>query len=240
MWDEQGEVRRMSGSCQDITDHKWAEQALRTSEARFRTLAEETTDWMWEINELGIYTYCSPKVFDLLGYEPAEALGKTPFDFMPEEEARRVAGLFGSIAAARRPFAGIENTNRRKDGRLVVLECRGVPIIDVNGAFRGYRGFDQDITERKRAEEALRRSEHQLRTVLDALPVGVWFTDQSGKPVLSNPAAKEIWSGIKQIRIETAPNTAGWWETIGPSSELHRWALSQALTKGVSSTERNA
>ena len=361
---EEGQKGRFVVVVHDLTDRKQAEEALRASEARFRMLVEATTDWMWEIDEQGRYTYCSPKIRDLLGYEPAEALGKTPFDFMPEEEARRVAGLFGPIAAARQPFVGIENTNRHKDGRLVVLECRGVPIIDANGALRGYRGFDQDITERKqaderlrlseqrqelalsganlglwdwdvpsgkalfdarwcamvgysdgelephvdtwlsllhpedaptiqvireshlknetpdyevefrmwhksghwvwilargrvverdhagaplrmagthmditerkRAEEALCRSERQLRTVLDALPVGIWFTDQSGKPVLSNPAAKQIWSGIKQVGIETAANDAGWWEEIGPSGTFHRWALGQSLTKGVS------
>ena len=473
----------MSGSCQDISDRKRAEEALRASEARFRTLVEVTTDWMWEINEHGAYTYSSPKIRDFLGYEPGEAIGKTPFDFMPKEEARRVADLFGPIAAARKPFTGIENTNRHKDGRLVVLECRGVPIIDASGVFRGYRGFDQDITERKQAEERLRttqyavdhatdyifvigndgyfldvnesachrlgytkqelltksvmdidpdfppvvwktfwedfkqtkllrletrhcsksgeiypvevvanyilhegkeldyafvrditgrkraeealraseerfdlavrgsntgiwdwdlrtnktyfsplwksmlgyeehelrgefsewegrlhpddrqrslatvrsylngttpqyelehrlrhkdgsyrwilargvsisdtegkpyrmagshiditeqkqaqealaQSERQLHTVLDALPVGVWFTDQFGKPLLTNPAAKQIWSGVRQVRVETAANDAGWWEAIGPSSELHRWALSHALTKGVPS-----
>jgi len=235
LWDEQGEPLRMSGSCQEITERKQAEDALRASEAKFRMLVEATTDWMWEIDAQGRYTYCSPKIRDLLGYEPDEALGKTPFDFMPEEEARRVAGLFGPIAAARQSFAGIENTNRHKDGRLVVLECRGVPIIGADGVFRGYRGFDQDITGRKQAEEALIRSEQQLRTVLDALPVGVWFTDQSGRPVLSNPAARQIWSGIKQVGIETTDDNSGWWETVGSSDTFHRWALSHSLTKGIPS-----
>jgi PAS domain S-box-containing protein len=96
-------------------------------------------------------------------------------------------------------------------------------------------GSHIDITEQKQAQEALAQGERQLRTVLDALPVGVWFTDPSGKPVLANPAAKQIWSGIKQVRIESAPNTPGWWEAIGPSDELHRWALSHTLTKGIPS-----
>lgn len=164
-WNEAGRPTRMVGSESDISERKQAEEALRASEARFRTLAETTTDWMWEINEHGVYTHCSPKIRDFLGYEPGEALDKTPFDFMPEEEARRVAALFGPIAAARKPFAGIENTNRRKDGRLVVLECRGVPIIDADGVFRGYRGFDHDITERKQAEEALLQRSRQQQVL---------------------------------------------------------------------------
>jgi PAS domain S-box-containing protein len=96
-------------------------------------------------------------------------------------------------------------------------------------------GSCQDITERKQAQEALAQSERQLRTVLDALPVGVWFTDRSGKPLLANPAAKQIWSNIKQIGLQTENHQAGWWETIGAANEPHRWALSQVLTTGVPS-----
>jgi PAS domain S-box-containing protein len=144
-----GHVIGLIGVGRDRTVLKHAEEALRTSEARFRELVETTTDWMWEINELGAYTYCSPKIREFLGYEPDEAIGKTPFDFMPPEEAHRVAALFGPIAAARKPFAGIENINRRKDGQLVTFECRGIPIFGADGSFRGYRGFDQDVTRRK-------------------------------------------------------------------------------------------
>ncbi|MBY0249486.1 MAG: PAS domain S-box protein [Nitrospiraceae bacterium] len=144
-----GHAIGLIGVGRDRTVVKHAEEALRTSEARFRELVETTTDWMWEINELGAYTYCSPKIREFLGYEPDEAIGKTPFDFMPPEEAHRVAALFGPIAAARKPFAGIENINRRKDGQLVTFECRGIPIFGADGSFRGYRGFDQDVTRRK-------------------------------------------------------------------------------------------
>ena len=67
------------------------QEAFRESEARFRNLAETTTDWIWEIDSNGVYTYASPAVRFLLGYEPEEVIGKTPFDFMPHEEAQRVS-----------------------------------------------------------------------------------------------------------------------------------------------------
>jgi len=154
----------------DITERKRAEDALRESEQRFRNLVEATSDWVWEVDENNRYVYASPRVRDLLGYEPEEVLGKTPFDFMPPDEAKRVAEIFLPIRAQHKPFAALENTNRHKDGHLVVLETSGVPIFDANGVFRGYRGIDRDITRRKQAEilreEYVHTISHDLRAPL--------------------------------------------------------------------------
>ncbi|QWV94977.1 PAS domain-containing protein [Geomonas oryzisoli] len=132
----------------DMTRQKKAETALRESEQRFKTLVEVTSDWVWEVNAEGVYTYASPKVYDLLGYAPEEVLGKTPFDFMPRREADRLLMIFGELAARREPFHNVENLNLRKDGREVLLETSAVPIFDVHGAFAGFRGIDRDITHR--------------------------------------------------------------------------------------------
>ena len=81
---------------EDITERKKSEEALRASEERFRGLVETTSDWVWEVDRKGVYTYASPKVSTVLGYDSQELLGKTPFDFMPQREARRVAAIFNS------------------------------------------------------------------------------------------------------------------------------------------------
>lgn len=65
-----------------------------SEEEHFRALVETTSDWLWEVDEAGVYTYASPSVQELLGYPPSEVVGKTPFDFMPREEAERVRELF--------------------------------------------------------------------------------------------------------------------------------------------------
>jgi len=132
----------------DITRQKQAEEALRESERRFKALVEVTSDLVWEVNESGVYTYVSPKVFDLLGYTPDEVAGRTPFDFMPAREADRLLMIFGEIAARREAFHNLENLNLRKDGKEVLLETSGVPIFDSSGAFCGFRGIDRDITDR--------------------------------------------------------------------------------------------
>jgi PAS domain S-box-containing protein len=148
----------------EIVEHERVDQALRESEQRFRALIESTSDWIWEVDANGVYTYASPKVEDLLGYRPDEVIGKTPFDLMPPEEAKRVAERFEAVAASRAPFAGLENTNVHKDGRLVVLETSGVPVFDSGGHLRGYRGIDRDITERKQAAEAIEAKNRELES----------------------------------------------------------------------------
>ncbi len=139
----------------DITDRRQIENALRESEARFRSLVEATSDWIWEIDARDIYTYASPKVMDFLGYTPQEVIGKTPFDFMPVNEAQKIKASLQTIKSAAKPFTGLENRNIHKNGAIVVLESSGIPFFDAEGQLAGYRGIDRDITERKHLEEQL-------------------------------------------------------------------------------------
>jgi len=121
----------------------------------FQELVESLNDWIWKVDEFGVYTYVSPRIKDLLGYEPEEVIGKRPFDLMPQEEAERVSRLFEELVKKRQPFYALENTNRTRGGDLIVLETSGVPIIDNQGRFHGYQGVDRDITKRKSNEMAL-------------------------------------------------------------------------------------
>jgi PAS domain S-box-containing protein len=190
--DEQGNVIGFQGSDRDISERKHAEEALRESEARFRSLVETTSDWIWEVDANVIYTYCSPKVIDLLGYEPNEIIGKSPYDLMPPGEACRLAPQVAQLMAAAKPLIRIENINLHKDGRQVLLETSGVPILDNQGGLKGYRGIDRDITRRKQAEEALRISEEQYRMLFETMAQGVVYQNADGRITSANPAAERI------------------------------------------------
>lgn len=155
---------------EDISERQRAEEALRRNEEKYRALVETTNDWLWEVNADGVYTYASPRVRDILGYEPEEVVGRRPSDFMPPAEARRVSELFAELAAERRPLILLENVNLHKDGTQVVLETSGLPIFDDEGNWQGYRGIDRDITPRKRAEEAYRESEVRFRSMAGNVP----------------------------------------------------------------------
>lgn len=74
------------GTFLDLTTSPDTELGHEQSLKRFQNLVETVNDWVWEVNQDGVYTYASPRVKDLLGYEPEEVIGKTPFDFILESD----------------------------------------------------------------------------------------------------------------------------------------------------------
>ncbi|BBO75525.1 hypothetical protein DSCW_29420 [Desulfosarcina widdelii] len=122
---------------------------LKREKEKFRRLAEVTSDWLWEVDANGTYTYSNPIVYELLGYLPEEILGKKPFDFMPKNEAERIKRVFRKLKAEGSPLKAIENVNLHKNGCRVVLETSGVPIFNDSGTFIGFRGIDRNISNRK-------------------------------------------------------------------------------------------
>ena len=163
---------------------KLSGQALREREEKFRNLVECSNDLIWEVDENAIYTYLSPRIYDLWGYRPEELIGKTPFHLMSPEEAERVVKIFSLIIARREPFTLLENTVLHKDGYQIVVEKSGMPIFDDQDLFRGYRGIDRDISERKRTEEKLR----SLQMAVETMQIGVTITDLNGSIIYTNPA----------------------------------------------------
>ena len=153
----------------DITARRQAERALQESEARLRDITFSMADWVWEVDANGVYTYSSEKGSDFFGPARDHIIGKTPFDLMPPDEAKRVAPIFSEIVANRAPIRDLENWNIQKNGERICLLTNGVPVVDEHGHLTGYRGVDKDITERKRAEEALRESERRVQKKLNSI-----------------------------------------------------------------------
>ena len=154
-------------------------------------LLNENSDWVWEVDAQGRYTWSSDVVTDLLGYPVDEVIGKTPFDFMPPGEAERVARAFLDIVMEKRAFSGLVNRNQRADGRVVVLETSGIPLFDENGELRGYRGVDRNISNL--GERVL-----QLETIYETTPVALCMIDRHGHLVMSNKALTQLLSNDSQ------------------------------------------
>ena len=138
-----------------------------------------TSDWIWEIDENGNYSYCSEKTEQILGYSPDEIIGKSPFDFMPKDERERVGKIFQELRRANASIVDLENWNLHKDGHNVCLLTNGFPVLDKKGNVKGYRGADKDITERKLAEAELHESKQIVADIINTIPARVFWKDKN-------------------------------------------------------------
>jgi len=132
----------------------------------YKETIEYTSDFIWEVDKNGVYTYVNKVVERTLGYLPSEMIGKTPFDFMPEKEKIRVEDIFKDIVVSERDFDTLENINLHKDGHEVVLETSGTAIFNEEGNLIGYRGIDRDISDKKELEMELEQKNLLLKNLL--------------------------------------------------------------------------
>lgn len=146
----------------DITTKKKDAIALGDINNRLNKILMSSSDWIWEVDANGIYTYCSDQITHHLGYSAAEILGKTPFDFMGDDEKQRVGLIFQGIVEQKSAIVDLENWNIHKDGREVCLLTNGYPVLDNNGNLLGYIGVDKDITFRKKNEIELQKINENL------------------------------------------------------------------------------
>ncbi len=182
-----------AGTQQALARLKETEAFLKESETRFRQIAENSGEWIWEIDASGLYTYSSPVVESILGYLPEEIVGKKHFyDFFAPEIRKKIKQAAFEVFAQKVAFRDLVNLNLHKNGKEVWLLTSGVPILDGQGTLAGYRGSDVDITEKKQTEEALRESEEKYRSILESIEEGYYEVDLEGHFTFFNPAMCRI------------------------------------------------
>ena len=198
---EKGKVTSILVNGSDITERKKAEEKIKESEKRFRDIVESSADWIWEVDKNGKYTFASEKIKQILGYTPKEIIGKTPFDFMPKEEAKRVGEIFRKIVLKKKPIVDLENWNLTKQGKRICLLTNGVPMLDEKGKIIGYRGVDKDITERKKAEKAIHESERKYRATFESTGTAMIIIEEDTTISLANHQV-ELLTGYSREEIE--------------------------------------
>ncbi|MFC7407594.1 EAL domain-containing protein [Hydrogenophaga atypica] len=134
----------------DLTEHLSAQEALRESEARFRSLTQLSTDWYWEQDEQYRYTRIEGR--SVQQWYPEAYEGKTLWELPNHNLSEAEWAAFRALLERREEFRRFEVLRRWPDGRDYWIAVSGAPIFDANGVFRGYRGVGRDITKRKAAE----------------------------------------------------------------------------------------
>jgi two-component system cell cycle sensor histidine kinase/response regulator CckA len=166
--DAEGAPARRISQVQDITEQKRAEGALRESEARTRSLLETAHEGVWLIDQVGMTVYGNARLGDMLGYAAHELIGTSIFDFMTPEMAFEARTLF---ARRQRGMSEVQEfALRRRDGGELFVLMSTSPRLSADGEFIGALTMVTDITERRRAEQALRESEARYRHVVTNAP----------------------------------------------------------------------
>ncbi len=185
-------------------------KSLEKSKERYRNLLETTSDWIWESDQDGRYTYSSPRVKDLLGFEPKEMENKTLIDIVSPQHTKLFSAKFKKMLRAKKPINGLESTCLGKNGQVVVLENNAVPIFNHLEELVGYRGIARDVTERKVALEKLKKSRDDLHTSLEETVSSLASTAEKRDPytaghqqrvdLLACAIGREL--GLPELQIE--------------------------------------
>ena len=185
--------RRFICLARDITERVRAERALRESEERFAQTAQVSRSFVWEVDARGRYVYASSGVKDVLGYRAEELVGRMHFyDFYPGRDCQRFKRDCFAAFRRGRPIRNFVNLNRAKDGRLVWTASSATPQLNAHGRLRGYRGIDIDVTERIRAEQALRESERRFAESARQSRTYLWEVDADGLYVYVSPVVAYV------------------------------------------------
>jgi PAS domain S-box-containing protein len=171
---------------------------------------------------------------EITGYPEAEVLGRNPRLLQSGRQDRAFyEAMWQSIM--RDGYWNGEIWNRRKNGE-VYPELLSITVVrDDAGAPLRYIGVFTDITERHRAEEAVKREQQLLEAVMESLPVGVWLMDGEGRISRSNPAATRIWAGARYVGVAQFGEYKAWWADTGREIRPDEWAAARAFTRGETS-----
>ncbi len=158
----------------DITSRKRAEAALQASEERFRMIAESSADLIFQLDLEGRITYCSPAVH-AYGYRLAQIMHRSFASFVPPHELNRAADALHRVNAGE-SISLFEISVLKADGSAAECEVSATPVM-MEGRVVGIQGIARNITERKRAEEAIRQSREDLDRAQEVGQMGWWRLD---------------------------------------------------------------
>jgi PAS domain S-box-containing protein len=151
---------------------------LQISGDRYEQLAKQSGTFNWEVDAQGVYTYVSRVSETVLGYRPDELVGRMHFyDLHPEAGREAFKAAAFEVFERKERFQNLLNAVRARDGRIRWLSTNGIPLLGADGTLRGYCGSDTDVTERKRAEQALRESECYYRELIDSAADAIFVYD---------------------------------------------------------------
>jgi PAS domain S-box-containing protein len=189
-----GEVVGSAAIARDITQRQQAEEALRQSEEKYRSIVLNIPDVVWTLNSRGQFVFISPNIDRVAGYTPEEfEQGGLEF-FFGTVHPDDIQVMKETLEAAFRDHQprDVEYRGRHKDGRPIWVRARAMGAFEKDGV-QYLQGLISDITERKRAEQELQESQSRLQTIFDSVQTGIVIIDPETHRIVDvNPVALRL------------------------------------------------
>ena len=194
--DAEGALTGVIIVARDITKRKLAEEALRQSEEKWRTVLENIEDGYYELDLAGNFTFATEVTARIAGMPRNEFIGKNYIQYCNGENGERLFAAYKQVFETGSPVRHITYPIILSDGTRRLLEASASLMQDRNGQPVGFCGIIRDMTARRAAEEALRESESRHRTVLETAPDPMIVRDADSRVIYVNPAFSHVfgWS----------------------------------------------
>ncbi|RJP76578.1 MAG: PAS domain S-box protein [Desulfobacteraceae bacterium] len=228
LMDETGKAVRALGSHIDITERKRTEEELRTTIELLSLFIKHSPIYAF-IKEVtpteSRVLRASENYRDMVGITGSEMAGKNMHQLFPAEFAAKITADDWAVVSRGEILRLDEDLNDRSYTTIkfpILLAERNL-----------LAGYTIDITERKRAEEALRKRENQLQRIFEILPIGLWFADKEGRLLRGNPMGVKIWGAEPHVTISEYGMFKAWRLPSREPVKAEDWALGKTIREGV-------
>jgi PAS domain S-box-containing protein len=196
--DAEGKPSGFRSFSHDITERKQAEETIRQSEERYRTIIEQMEEGYFELDLAGNFTFVNDAQCINFGYPREEFIGMNYKQYADEKNVKALYRLFTGIYNTETPVKAYDLELIKKDGTKSFNEISASLIKNAQGKPIGFRGISRDVTERKRVEEVLRQSEEKYRNILETIQEGYFEVDLAGKFTFVNDAICRFYGYSKE------------------------------------------
>ncbi|MFN8453657.1 MAG: PAS domain S-box protein [Anaerolineae bacterium] len=185
---------------EDITERKQFEQRLRQSEEKYRLVVDNVKEVIFQLDTAGHFTFLNLAWTEITGFTVAESLGANFLSYLPPENRAKPSDLFQDLLAQNLEYIRHESRLLAKDGQLLWIELDARLAQSTDGAMASVAGTINDITDRKRAEQAIRANENRFRTLSTYAPVGIFEIDIQGRSIFVNKYWCDL-TGLTQAEV---------------------------------------